>query len=578
MIEPLAERLSCPTERNARRETVSRKTFWPVVCLLLCILAARQIYTALIESETIDEGVHLTAGYSYWKTHDFRLTPSHPPFAELISALPLIPLNPEFNPDPAAWQDADEYRIAKQFIYMNRVPADTMLFAGRLMTILVTSIFGVAIAWWTRRFFGRPSALFAVLLFSLNPTVIAHGHYITTDMMVSGLILCSCMSWLDYLQSGSRSHLFRTGMLTALTFASKFSGLILFPLMFLMYIAWRWLKPTAPSSRQSWKAFSCAMFLVPFLVVYSMFFFDTRSVLQDPRLGPRLANKTGLTHALAGIPIPAYYYARGVQVLLRDMKGGHYSYLMGNSSTHGSWMYFPVTFLVKTSVAMLLLIVLCIGLIARKLYRKTPIPVIWILLAIPPIGYFLVSLTSSMNIGVRHLLPVYPFLFVLTSAILLGERRPGAARVSTFAAILLGMVMVVESASIHPDYLAYFNVLAGGPQNGPRYLIDSNLDWGQDLKKLRSWTLRHPGLPLCLNYSGRADPEYYGIQYKKLESMKSPDEVMNADCVVAVSAHLLFGTEAEEFRLLRDVMPDDRIGYSIYVYDFRKNDRSRDYR
>jgi hypothetical protein len=313
------------------------------------------------------------------------------------------------------------------------------------------------------------------------------------------------------------------------------------------------------------------MFLVPFLVVYSMFFFDTRSVLQDPRLGPRLANKTGLTHALAGIPIPAYYYARGVQVLLRDMKGGHYSYLMGNSSTHGSWMYFPVTFLVKTSVAMLLLIVLCIGLIARKLYRKTPIPVIWILLAIPPIGYFLVSLTSSMNIGVRHLLPVYPFLFVLTSAILLGERRPGAARVSTFAAILLGMVMVVESASIHPDYLAYFNVLAGGPQNGPRYLIDSNLDWGQDLKKLRSWTLRHPGLPLCLNYSGRADPEYYGIQYKKLESMKSPDEVMNADCVVAVSAHLLFGTGAEEFRSLRDVMPDDRIGYSIYVYDFRKN-------
>jgi hypothetical protein len=571
MIEPFAETPSHPSEGNARRETASRKTFWPVVFLLLCILATRQIYTALIESETIDEGVHLTAGYSYWKTHDFRLTPSHPPFAELISALPLIPLNPEFNPDPAAWQDADEYGIAKQFIYMNRVPADTMLFAGRMMTILVTSIFGIAIAWWTRRFFGRPSALFAVLLFSLNPTVIAHGHYITTDMMVSGLILCSCMSWLDYLQSGSRSHLFRTGVLTALTCASKFSGLILFPLMFLMYFTWRWLNPTAPSSRQSWKAFSCAMFLVPFLIVYSMFFFDTRSVLQDPRLGPRLVNKTGLTHALASVPMPGYYYARGVQVLLRDMKGGHYSYLMGRSSAHGSWTYFPVTFLVKTSVAMLLLIVLCIGLIARKLYRKIPIPVIWILLAIPPIGYFLVSLTSSMNIGVRHLLPIYPFLFVLTSAILLGEHRPSADRVSTFAAILIGMVMVVESASIHPDYLAYFNVLAGGPQNGPRYLIDSNLDWGQDLKKLRSWTLRHPGLPLCLSYSGRADPEYYGIHYKKLEAMNNLDALVNADCVVAVSAHLLFGTETDEFRLLRTVMPDDRIGYSIYVYDFRKN-------
>jgi hypothetical protein len=379
------------------------------------------------------------------------------------------------------------------------------------------------------------------------------------------------MSWLDYLRSGSRSHLFRTGVLSALTFASKFNGLILFPFLFLMYITWRWLKPTAPSSRQSWKAFSCAMFLVPFLIVYSMFFFDTRSVLQDPRLGPQLAKKTGFTHALANIPIPGYYYARGVHVLLRDMKGGHYSYLMGNSSTRGSWMYFPVAFLVKTPVAMLTLTVLCIGLIARMLYRKTPIPVVWILLAIPPIGYFLVSLTSSMNIGVRHLLPVYPFLFILTSAILLEERRPIFRRISNFAAILLGMVMVVESASIHPDYLAYFNVLAGGPQNGPRYLIDSNLDWGQDLKKLRKWTLGHPSIPLCLSYFGRADPEYYGIHYKKLESMKNLDAVVNADCVVAVSSQLLFGSETEEFRSLRDVMPDDRIGYSIYVYDFRKN-------
>lgn len=131
--------------------------------------------------------------------------------------------------------------------------------------------------------------------------------------------------------------------------------------------------------------------------------------------------------------------------------------------------------------------------------------------------------------------------------------------------------MIVESASIHPDYLAYFNVLAGGPQNGQHYLIDSNLDWGQDLKKLRTWTLHHPGVPLCLSYFGRADPEYFGIHYKKLESMKDLDAVVNSDCVVAVSAHLLFGSETEEFRSLRVVMPDVRIGYSICVYDFRKD-------
>ena len=132
----------------ARRALYLQRAFWPLICVLMCLMATRQIYAIFQESETIDEGVHLVSGYSYWKTHDFRLTPSHPPFAELISALPLIFMQPDFSPPPEAWQNADEYAVAKQFLYENRISADSLLLAGRMMTVVVTVSFGVFIAGW----------------------------------------------------------------------------------------------------------------------------------------------------------------------------------------------------------------------------------------------------------------------------------------------------------------------------------------------------------------------------------------------------------------------------------------------
>jgi hypothetical protein len=546
------------------------RSFWALVALMLLLLAARQTVSVLQESATIDEGAHLAAGYSYWKTHDFRLLPSHPPLAELFCALPLLVLKPDFTPSPEAWRDADEYAVGKQFLYQNRIPADTLLFAGRSMTILLTVILGLTLAWWTRKRFGAPAALISLLIFTFSPLIIAHGRYVTTDLAVTAFIFWSCLMWLSYLETGERSQLLWTGVLAGLAFGSKFNGLILYAIFPLLYWLHRWKTPLAERRKESPREWFVSLVLVPFLIIYSLFFFDTRSVLKDPRLGPRLQNISEPARTLAAIPIPAYYYARGLHILLRDMKGGHPAYLMGRPIPRGSWLYFPVAFAVKTPLADLLLLALCALLAARKWRQNRAISFVWLALAAPPLLYFAVSMTSSMNIGVRHLLPVYPFIFVLTGAVLFGRAHGRYTIPACAAGFALAALMIAESASIHPDYLAFFNVLSGGPRNGPHYLIDSNLDWGQDLKKLKRWADVHRAAPLCLSYFGPADPSYYRIAYQPLTSARNRAEVEKLDCFAAVSSHELFGTEAERFGALREMEPVARVGYSIYVYDLRK--------
>ena len=237
----------------------------------------------------------------------------------------------------------------------------------------------------------------------------------------------------------------------------------------------------------------------------------------------------------------------------------------------GSWLYFPVAFAVKTPVATHILLVLCVILLALKIGARTSIPFVFVGLGIPPLIYFFVCIMSTLNIGLRHLLPIYPFMFIMISAAVFGGADKRYRKFAQIEAIILAGVLAVESMSIHPNYLAYFNELAGGPANGPHYLIDSNLDWGQDLKKLKQWSDQRGLESICLSYFGHADPSYYGISYQRLDSLRDMSDVANANCVVAVSAQLLFEGKGDRFRALRQFVPDDRIGYSIYTYDFRKD-------
>ena len=192
----------------------------------------------------------------------------------------------------------------------------------------------------------------------------------------------------------------------------------------------------------------------------------------------------------------------------------------------------------------------------------------WLLLLIPIVTFAALSMNADINIGIRHILPIYPFLFLLISAIVLS--RPWKWRNGVIA--VLSGLLVIESLWIFPDYLAFFNFLVGGPGNGPKYLVDSNLDWGQDLKKLKKFMVANHLPSVCFAYFGAADMHYFGVNVANLPATADAKEWDAMDCVVAVSATPLEGVYVplERFARLRAMKPAAKVGYSIYVYDLRK--------
>jgi predicted membrane-bound dolichyl-phosphate-mannose-protein mannosyltransferase len=169
--------------------------------ILITTMGVVEVRTALGEAQTWDEATHIWSGYAYLTQGDYRWNPEHPPLVKLMSALPLLWVKPNLPVDSEAGKPTS-FQVGIDFLYKNRVPADTMVFAARSMTILLTLCFGLALAWWTRRRFGAAAGLVALCFYAADPNLIAHGRYVTADVPLAAFFFLSCVLWTDYLLSG----------------------------------------------------------------------------------------------------------------------------------------------------------------------------------------------------------------------------------------------------------------------------------------------------------------------------------------------------------------------------------------
>jgi hypothetical protein len=531
------------------------------VFAVLVIASILAVSSALEDSQTHDEGVHLTAGYSYWKTGDFRLSPEHPPLGKLLAALPLLWFQPDFEPPAESWQHADPWPISKAFIYSNRVSADLILMAGRVSVIAMYLVLAASLAWWVGRVSGRAASLAALILFAFEPTVLAQSRYVTTDIPVTLFIWLAMISWFFYLERGTNWLLVLTGLLTGFAFATKFNALIL-PVVFVL--TWN-----RASKVQWWRI--PAIVGIAILAALSVYGFNAQSVAEDPSLATRsldIGAPDGISARAIHFRVPGYYFLRGIHMLLRHEIGGYPAYFMGDISPRGTWLYFPVAFLLKSSIAWLALMLLA-GIVAVASRSRPNLRV----LAMPVFVYCAFALISSFNIGIRHLLPVYPFLCAFAAIVLFDiQQKPF---VKALGVILLALFLA-ESATAYPNYVAFFNAGVGGPKAGHRYLADSNLDWGQDLRRLDQHLRAHGIDRVCLGYFGTAEPSFYGIQSQPLPVLKTLEDLNQLDCVAAVSAQYLFATKGRPFEALSRLKPTAWGGASILIYDLRReSDLSR---
>jgi len=549
------------------------RLFWPVVGLIAVSAGLLEVRSAMGETQTWDEGIHISAGYAYLTRGDYSWNMEHPPLVKMMSAVPLLFLGLEAKPYQPDGKRKDQVRYGIDFLYGNRRHADTILIAARSATILLTCLFTLAFAWWMRRRFGPAAGLLAAALCAFDPNLMAHGRYVTTDVPLTAFYFFACALWLEYVEQGGMRRLLIAASVIALAMVVKFSAILLGPPLGLLFvIAWVQ-RPKDFGIRRAVTALAVTGGVVAAVVVVVYWPETVRCWRMGgkPQVAVPNAAETLLSRVGRQLHVPEHSFLIGLSDVVLHNEGGHESYLLGARSNTGWWYYFPVVFAVKSTVAALLgvLLVLCAGVWAARRIGWRRVPLIAFGLTLPPALYFLSSMTSGINLGMRHILPVYPFLYAGVAAILTQIPRRRAAML---VMAVLGAAQIAECAWITPDYLAFFNVASGGPGRGPEYLVDSNIDWGQDVKKLVHWLDAHGTRRARIYYFGNAQMRYYGVDeigWPEPLDQKGWDDIDDF-CVANVTP--LYGVYAPLNALtpLRLREPVAKIGWSMYVYDLRK--------
>jgi Dolichyl-phosphate-mannose-protein mannosyltransferase len=497
------------------------------VFVLQCLLASR------IKSPTFDETGDIAAGVSYLKTRAVRANLQHPPLLKEIGAIPLVLIGVQL-PKTAAVRallagQPVERAAGSELIAQNG--PDRVLFWSRLPFILLAAALGLLLFVWGRQLLGDLPALGALFLYTFDPNIVAHASLVTSDLGFAAFAILFLFALWHYLQKPVLPRVLLAGLALGAVLATKFTAIFLLPVAAILLLA-------------------------------------ARAKVRDLFVMALVASV--LVQVLYLSPGGLYLYRYGIGLVNADHHPDYLVFLAGEFA-HRFPAYFAIAWLLKEPLATLLLFVSGVYLLARS--RKIPTRTEEFLL-LPPITLFAAYAIWADDLGIRYILPVLPFAH-LAGGFSLAYLLEPRARWTRPAAALACAWVVLAGIGIYPDHLSYFNEGAcllrdptrigidGGTACGPQWLDDSNVDWGQSLKQLKSWLDAHaPGQQVRLAYFGSFSAKPYGIQAEELAELpESPPPGL-----YAVSAHLVarFSGELEWLR-----RPTAIVGHAMYIFDIR---------
>ncbi|MFZ2299567.1 MAG: glycosyltransferase family 39 protein [Candidatus Moraniibacteriota bacterium] len=523
---------------------LKKRAYWIVAGILLLHFAVSLLVSSQ-ESAIYDEKAHIPAAYSSVRYGDMRLNFEHPPLIKDLSGLALLPLRPAFPLQSAEWQQGvnEQWVIGDMFLSCTRPDvacndADAILFWSRLPIILLSVMLGVVLFIWTRELGGTLAGLFAVLLYAADPNIIAHNHYVTTDLGIAAFVFFAFYFFVRFLKAPSLKNTVVAGIFLGLAELTKFSAILLFPVFGLFVIIYALTKVRLATDTRSMAVvriralFSYGLkFLgsvaVCFAIIWSLYAWNIAAMptekivaIADFTLGQdnapaRLAHSFVIRTSENDFLRPLSYYFLGVFKVLARVSAGNDYYFLGHIDKIASPWYFPIVFALKETLPLLLLLIFtaCYSLyrigaaiaaehvrslsslsafIGRSFRGKTAQYVIVFFV----LFYSLVSITGNLTIGFRHLFPILPFLYMLIAKSVFDFLRRRRTEPVTHAVCswIFGITVFAIAAIpvlTYPGYLSYFNPIIGGNQNGYRYVTDSNYDWGQDLKNLNDFVETH---------------------------------------------------------------------------------------
>lgn len=589
-----------------------RQSAWTAAALCAGLLAVYLVVGLRAKSQksaTFDEPLEGLGAWVGVRHHDYRLVPENPPLWQYWATLPLgkSALSADFK--SADWNlitqnITQRYAWTIQTLY--RTPGnDPVEFIGRMrfMMALAAAGLGALIGWWAWRLGGAIAAVAATALFALDPNFLAHGPLMKNDVPFALAMFAVCYATWRTGRRASWGRVLAVALLAAAAINIKLSALILGPLVAILLIGragfggpWDCFGRTV----RSWWARLLAAggmgvicLLVGWCVTWACYGF--RFATTAPGSQPMKFDEMIHLNEISGIPasrpivagaawmerhhvLPqAWLYGLLYQNATTNSRR---NFILGHIQNHGVWYYFPFAMLVKTPLGTLA--ALGLGLAGgirlakqRQWWRRWNGWWIAACLLVPVAYYMLFAMRGNLNLGLRHVLGVYPFLFVAAGVV---AAKLWRFRPSSFGPVLaaLGIALAAESGMAYPDYIPFFNSFAGGSRGGLNLLGDSNLDWGQDLPALADWQRKHPEIRLYLAYFGIADPAYYQIDYVNMPQgypFGPPIDLPDKPGVIAVSATTLQGIYLPEdwfqyYTELRQAEPLEVLHGSIYLFAF----------
>ncbi len=531
---------------------------------------ARIVDTYSVFVQTCDEGAHVAAGMEWLDRGTYTYETQHPPLRAVFAVGPYLH-GIRSSGEETIWAEGNRILYAQDHYGRN-------LSAARVGALPFFLILGLAVWSWSKELFGPGIALVAVALVSTQPVVLAHAGVATTDILLAATYMVALIAFVNWLGHPTLAAAAGLGAASGLAVLSKFSAFLFLATSFGAVAVGSLF--VDGGDRRNRMATLRAVFnpsrlglvaLTASLVVWTGY---RGSFAAIGHLAPRphaaidevLADwptLQAIAYTLIETPVPAPELMRGLQSVRQHMAAGHTSFFRGEISQRGSFLFFPVAILVKSPIPFLLLVAAGMAAIVlaavRDQNRRRALAPVLAALAI-----LVASLPVPINIGVRHVLPIFPLLAIVAAAGVGALWRCAYLRhVGRVAALLLLGWNTAISVRTHPDYLAYFNEFAA--DHPERVLVDSDLDWGQDLKRLGGELRRRHIEALHLAYFGSADPARHGLpHFEPLEAGR-----VTGGWIAISEMRLALGTGEppyDQYRWLSAERQVARVGKSMRLY------------
>jgi len=579
---------------------------WIAAAFLLAVFFLQSYTSSRVKSPTFDEPAHIGAGLSYWETGAIVANPQHPPLLKELSALALwasgirLPASEAVRRMEAGIAGA-EYAAGSDLLAHDG-PA-RVLGRARLPMILLATLLGLLLFWWGAQMLGEMAALAALLLYAFSPTVIAHSELVTTDAGLAAFTLLFFFALWSYLRYPSWGRLIAAGAALGAALASKFSAIALPPVgALLMFASLRWPIERLPGSPAAFwerggavkapagKNDPCPCGSGKKYKVCHGAKPEAAPAASPGAVWLRCAVAFLILCAVAAVVVEAcYFFPSDPLVWLagwRRVNADHNpnaQFFMNGSMDKHFLTYFAFAWIMKEPLAAIVAAIIGVVMLLRN--REAPV-LTKLFLLLPPAVLFAGYSIGADDLGIRYLIPVLPFAY-LVGGWGLAALVKAPAPWQRGAAGVLALWLVVAAIGIYPDHLSYFNEMAclpshageigldGGSRCGPLRLNEHNVDWGQGLEQLENWLAHHAlGRTPLLAYFGSFPPQFYGmrtqpVDYKELVESKTP-----APGLYAISAHFVASVPPVGARYahgggawLAELRPTAIVGHAFYIYD-----------